>query len=296
MAGKFTVIIPTFDHGPTLKYSIDSVLKQSYQDFEIYVIGDGAPDITREVMSKLVKQDKRIHYIDRPKGPRNGEIYRDDVIRSHESDFVAYLSDDDMWLPNHLDIMSKFLQRADFAHTLHVNVFPDSNLMTQVVFLDLEEDIHEMKTNGNYGFGLSFGAHRRDFYLQLPYGWRTTPKGTNTDLYMWRQFVEQPGCRLVSIGVPTGIHYSSADRKTWEMSRRLDELKDWQERLSTHQGREEFLYRVQQAANDTHHHYAMVDRQKIRQQNEYISKLDQEIRQIKASRWWRLRNFLVRFR
>ncbi|MEP3925730.1 MAG: glycosyltransferase family A protein, partial [Gilvibacter sp.] len=38
----FTIIIPTYNHEDTIKYAISSVLKQTHQNFEIFVVGDGA--------------------------------------------------------------------------------------------------------------------------------------------------------------------------------------------------------------------------------------------------------------
>lgn len=42
-----TVVIPTQDHGPTLRYAVQGALAQTVEDLEILVVGDGAPDVTR---------------------------------------------------------------------------------------------------------------------------------------------------------------------------------------------------------------------------------------------------------
>jgi GalNAc5-diNAcBac-PP-undecaprenol beta-1,3-glucosyltransferase len=289
--GKFTVIIPTFNHGPTLEYAVGSILKQTHQDFDVYVIGDGAPDITREVMGKLCKLDKRIHYVDKPKGPRNGEIYRDPIIQQVRSDYIAYLSDDDLWLTNHLEILDGALREHDLAHTLHVNVFPDERIMTQIVLLQMQEDVSEMINNDDYGYDLTFGGHRRDYYLKLPYGWRTTPKGINTDTYMWRQFLQQPDCRALSLGAPTGIHFSNVDRRDWSDERRVAELRDWSQRLDNPAQRERFLLNVQQEAVNNTQHFKTMARNEIdslKARMDELEAAEKKLLQIKNSRWWRL--------
>ena len=71
-----TVLIPTFNHGPTLRQSVGSVFDQTVSDLEIFIVGDGVPDMTREIVTELMSQDERIRFFDNPKGPRTGEIHR----------------------------------------------------------------------------------------------------------------------------------------------------------------------------------------------------------------------------
>ena len=57
---KATVLIPTHDHGPTLRYAVASALQQTVQDLEIFVIGDGVTDEGRAVVAELVRADPRV--------------------------------------------------------------------------------------------------------------------------------------------------------------------------------------------------------------------------------------------
>jgi glycosyltransferase involved in cell wall biosynthesis len=61
---KATVSIPTFNRVNLLPFAIESVLKQSYQDFELIVCDDGSSDGTPELMSQYT--DSRIKYIRHP--------------------------------------------------------------------------------------------------------------------------------------------------------------------------------------------------------------------------------------
>ena len=61
-----TVLIPTHDHGPLLPCSARSVLAQTIEEIELFIIGDGVPDVTREVVSELMR-DARVRFFDNPK-------------------------------------------------------------------------------------------------------------------------------------------------------------------------------------------------------------------------------------
>src|SRR5215210_721750 len=69
-----TVLIPTHDHGPLLLHSARSALAQTVEEIEVFISGDGVPEVTREIVSEL-KRDERVRFFDHPKGPRHGEIY-----------------------------------------------------------------------------------------------------------------------------------------------------------------------------------------------------------------------------
>ena len=69
----FTVLVPTHDHADTLHFSVRSVLWQSLQEFEIFIVGDGVTEQTRAVVAGLLKHDSRIRFFDFPKGERHGE-------------------------------------------------------------------------------------------------------------------------------------------------------------------------------------------------------------------------------
>ena len=79
---RASVLIPT--HGrraATLPLAVASVQAQGIDDIEILIIGDGVDDAVRSTVEGLRAADARIRFFDFPKGPRNGEIHRDGVLR-----------------------------------------------------------------------------------------------------------------------------------------------------------------------------------------------------------------------
>ncbi len=66
------ILCPTFDHAETLLASTASVRAQKFRDWELVVIGDGAPERTAEIMAAIGLADRRIRYEQHPKSARFG--------------------------------------------------------------------------------------------------------------------------------------------------------------------------------------------------------------------------------
>jgi glycosyltransferase involved in cell wall biosynthesis len=65
---KFTILLPTsIDRGLLLPYSVGSIQKQTIQDYELFIVGDGVNDFTRGVIQELRSNDDRIQFFDYPK-------------------------------------------------------------------------------------------------------------------------------------------------------------------------------------------------------------------------------------
>ena len=226
-----TVIIPTYDHGETLYSSVRSVIDQRLRNFELLIIGDGATPKTKHVASELAALDQRITFIEYPKHPRRGEPYRHEVITTRaRGEFICYLCDDDLWLPNHLEYMAELLQNNDVAHPL--SCFVDAYGELQIRPLDLGEPFYRQMMLGRENrIGLSSMAHTMDFYKRLPYGWRTTPTGLLTDLYMYQQFLSQPDVRVASGSKPTLINFPDGFRQHLSKEQKVTELQRWSRKM-----------------------------------------------------------------
>src|SRR3984893_2507277 len=233
---RASVLIPTHGHrAATLPFAVASVQAQGVEDIEILIVGDGVDDSVRSTVERLQAADSRIRFFDFEKGPRNGEIHRDGVLRQARGRIVCYQADDDLWLPGHLEDMETALENADFVGAMHVNV--DLEGRVRGYFFDLERPefrepwlIWQPNHYGSWasnGFGLAFAAHRLDAYLRMPEGWSTTPTGLPTDQFMWIKFARQPWCKIKSLQWPVSLHFPAPDRRNWTPEQRTEELRRW---------------------------------------------------------------------
>jgi glycosyltransferase involved in cell wall biosynthesis len=92
-----TIIIPTFNRADFIGQSIESVLAQTYEKWEMIVIDDASTDSTESLMKTYVEKDNRIRYI---KNPINLGISKSRNIGLHSAraTYIAMLDSDDVWL------------------------------------------------------------------------------------------------------------------------------------------------------------------------------------------------------
>jgi hypothetical protein len=226
-----TVLIPTHDHCDTLWRSVASVQAQTVQDFEIFVVGDGAPARTAEIMRELCDRDSRIQYFPHPKGEGYGEAFRHEALQQANGKYVCYLGDDDLWVANHLEVMTSVLETCDFAHTVQMEVMTNGELFACTGNLNLVSLRQRMlSTKYNY-FGPGCVGHTLSAYRRLPHGWRPRPDGMPSDLYMWKQWLSQDWCRFHSEPAPTLIKLGSPQRKGHSITQRCHEMDQWVEKI-----------------------------------------------------------------
>ena len=106
-----SIIIPTCDRPGFLKEALESVLSQTYQNFEIIVINDGGADISKDINS--LKADGKIIYL-QYEDRRGPSAARNTGLKHARGKYVAYLDDDDVYYPNHLETLIFFLERNNY--------------------------------------------------------------------------------------------------------------------------------------------------------------------------------------
>ena len=97
---RVSIVIPAYNHAAYIAESIESVLRQTYTNFEIIVVNDGSPDATEEAIKPYIER-KQIIYIKQPNGGQAKA--RNRGIQACLGEFVALLDDDDCWAPNKLE-------------------------------------------------------------------------------------------------------------------------------------------------------------------------------------------------
>ena len=122
----FSVIIPTYNRSLQLKKALDSLISQTFKNFEVIISDDGSTDDTKKLVVKY-NSKLNIKYIwnenwGGPARPRNIGI------KESNGEWICFLDSDDWWYPNKLEGLSKNLDGYDFLYHL-VDIF-NSNTNT----------------------------------------------------------------------------------------------------------------------------------------------------------------------
>ena len=113
-----SIITPYYKKKKYIELTINSVLQQTYKNFELIIIYDDQNKEDLNLLKNLTKKDKRINILVNKKNLGVG-LSRNKGIRFAKGKFIAFLDADDLWLKNKLKIQIKFMKESlcDFSHT-----------------------------------------------------------------------------------------------------------------------------------------------------------------------------------
>jgi len=135
-----SVIIPCYNGEEFIREAIESVISQTYQKWELIVIDDGSTDNSKEIVDKY-RTGQRIKCIqhDTNKGIAKAS---NTGIKLARGDYLAFLDQDDVWLPNKLEVQVNCLknQQEDIGMICTGMVFTDEKLKPQRIFKGFRDD------------------------------------------------------------------------------------------------------------------------------------------------------------
>lgn len=258
----FTILLPVHRNADLIPYAIKSVLAQTIQDFELFIICDGAPSDTIVCAHLFAKEDSRINVFSFPKGERHGEAYRHIALQHAKGNYIAHIADDDLWFPNHLEEMSKLLQDVDFGNVTACLVDPNDENNNAGLCGDLHNSdiVQRMISTPFNFFGFTTAGYTMAAYRRLPQGWSPAPNHMWTDLYMWRKFLLTPGLifgtritvTAFQFPAPLRTHLSPLDRKLeiekWFVKMQCQKQRDqWSQKILKKLQLQAYLYEMNQS-------------------------------------------------
>ena len=127
MAGLVSIIMPSYNTAEYIAESIQSVLSQSYIDWELIVVDDCSTDNTDEVVKPYLS-DERIIYL---KNEMNSgaAVSRNRALREAKGRWIAFLDSDDLWMPEKLEKQISFMEENgySFSYTNYEEIDVDGN-------------------------------------------------------------------------------------------------------------------------------------------------------------------------
>ncbi len=122
-----SVIIPAYNVAPYIAEALDSVLAQTFKDYEIIVINDGSPDTTE---LERVLEPYRAHIVYLKQENRGAASARNTGLYVARSEFIAFLDADDWWLPDFLHSQLDFIKHHPKCDLVYANatIFGETQL------------------------------------------------------------------------------------------------------------------------------------------------------------------------
>ena len=216
-----TVILPTYNWSNVLRFALASVLRQTFTDFELLVIGDGCTDDSESVVAEA--GDPRIRWIGLPENSGHQSGPNNVALREARGEIIAYHGHDDLWLPHHLAVMVSALETsgADLTHSLCFLV-PAAGHSGWLLVPQPEL--------GSYAPPLCV-THRRTLTERIG-GWLHHRQlgGTPPDVELWRRAAAS-GAMLTFVPRLTGIKFPASVRRDVYRTRPHHEQEAWAERV-----------------------------------------------------------------
>lgn len=122
MAGLVSIIMPSYNTASFIAESIQSILAQSYTDWELIIVDDCSPDNTDQVVKPYLS-DERIHYLKNEKNS-GAAVSRNKALREAKGKWIAFLDSDDLWMPDKLKNQINFMEKNDyhFSYTKYAEI------------------------------------------------------------------------------------------------------------------------------------------------------------------------------
>lgn len=154
-----SVIIPSYNHEKYVATAIESVLAQTFSDFELVIIDDASTDSSQEIIRKF--DDRRIRFY--PMEKNGGAVHTLNLLYTYaKGKYVALLNSDDFWEHNKLEKQVKFLEK----HNDYGMIFSSARLVTEK---STPEHIEEIPDTLFDQVNLTQGGWFRKLFVQVSF-------------------------------------------------------------------------------------------------------------------------------
>ncbi|HEM3598825.1 TPA: glycosyltransferase family 2 protein [Streptococcus suis] len=145
---KVNILMSTYNGQQFLAEQIRSIQEQSYTDWTLFIRDDGSSDNTKEILKDFERQDSRIHLIDNDKSDNLGVIKSFHKLVNHDrADYYFFSDQDDVWLPNKLELSLK--ETKNYLADLPLMVYMDLKVVNQDLEIMTESMVKSQSHHAN---------------------------------------------------------------------------------------------------------------------------------------------------
>jgi hypothetical protein len=201
MSVRIAVAISTWNRRETALLALESALGQTRSPEQVFMVCDGCTDGTAEAAQAV--DDPRVVVLDKPKAPGAGWLNRNDVLEQARADVVAWLADDDLWLPDHLERIAPLYETgiADLVQACCVLVEADGSIHPHGFDWGIPRFRRNALETGRHETPSSAVSHTIELGRRAG-GWRTVDMYGDKDF--WHRMI-RAGARTSMLTEPTVV-------------------------------------------------------------------------------------------
>lgn len=121
-----SIIVPVYNAEKFIRETVESVLAQTYKEWELLLVDDASTDRSKEIISQFMEKDKRIRGIIQSTN-QGAAAARNRGVTEASGRYIAFLDADDLWVPNKLELELMFMEKNGLAFVFTGYEFADEN-------------------------------------------------------------------------------------------------------------------------------------------------------------------------
>jgi glycosyltransferase involved in cell wall biosynthesis len=208
MSVRIAAAISTHNRRQTALLALQSALAQTHLAEQVFVVCDGCDDGTQEAARAV--GDPRVVVLDKPKAPGAGWLNRNDVLEQAGTDVIAWLADDDLWLPDHLERLVPLYEAgvAELVQSTCVLVEADNSMHGHGLDWSVARFRRGALETGRHETPSSAMSHTIELGRRAG-GWRTVDQFG--DKVFWHRML-RAGARTSMLTEPTVLFFRAWER------------------------------------------------------------------------------------
>lgn len=204
-----SIVMPAYNAENTVKETIQSVLMQTYTEWELIVIDDGSVDSTPEIVETLAASEPRIYCIHNKKNSGVSKARNIGIAETH-GEWIAFLDSDDMWEPDKLEKQVDLLgQKPDADIIFTGSSFINRDGKKSSYHLQVPQSVTYRKLLKQNIISCSSAMVRKKWILKYP----MAHDDMHEDFAVWLQILKDGG-RAYGINEPLLIYRMSENSKS----------------------------------------------------------------------------------
>jgi teichuronic acid biosynthesis glycosyltransferase TuaG len=197
-----SIVMPAFNSSEYIEHSINSVLKQSFQNWELLVVDGGSTDETLSIVHRFEILDSRIRLLNNlnDRGPAHARAVG---IRLAKGKYIAFLDADDLWLPEKLAIQIRFMSKNNYLFSYTGYRKMDANELYATCALSTHRSFNFISGLCRRGIGSPTVVIRRDLFDGNILNTIGKPHGEET---LWWLLILKKGIKAYGLLKPLALY------------------------------------------------------------------------------------------